>query len=147
MIRGRQILRLVTWVFGSCLILAAAFIATSYSYGEWYASDTDTAQVAVWSAYLNHTTASEEVPGAIGTGSRPVIVIQDHTRGADRHTILALLWPVAAWSDDHMYKRLPALPFGVYARYLLGNLRGFFLRSSATKDRRNSSFIRICWIV
>jgi hypothetical protein len=70
------------------------------------------------------------VPGAIGTGSRPPIVIQDHTRGVDRHTILALLWPVAAWSDDHMYKRLPALPFGIYARYLLGSLRPQSIRNA-----------------
>jgi hypothetical protein len=104
------------------LIVAAAFVVCSYSYGLWYTYQTDQEQHAVWAAYLNHALSNAESPSRTNTAQQPIIVVRDHTEQAYRHTILALLWPMMARGDRHMYERLPALRFGTYSRFLLGSL-------------------------
>ena len=106
-------IRLATGV----LIAAAAVVAGSFFYGEWYTWRTQAAQQEVWSAYLRLSAGAQ--------ASVPPIVIQDRTEPGRHPLEMALLWPVALASGE---RSLPAVEAGTDVRWILARLRSHPIR-------------------
>ena len=63
---------------------------------------------------------------------KPLLVIQDHTERADRHWLLALVWPAVGLMNQAPLSRIPSLKAGTHYRYLLGRLHSHTVQHGLT---------------
>ncbi len=123
MARLRYLLRFSLRLAAGLLIAAAVLAAGSYLLGEWFVYRTEAAQQEVWSAYLNQEIRVLTAEGLGGPARPLLIVIQADTQPPHRPWAVALARPALVFSAGRPRPQAASLEAGMYARFLLANLR------------------------